>query len=343
MNNRDQRSKTVRVVLFGYGSVGVAVTRLCATRAWIDIVGIVTGSPRPDESHHHPFILVEDVDRALDELRPHIAIIATRSTISDVIDDIERCARRGISVICSSEQLAHPQTSTGLDGANEIAALAQHHGVSIAATGINPGFVFDALPLAVAGAAWDLQVIRISRTLDASVFGRDVHRSLGVGYEETEFRESLAQGIIHGHIGFEESAGVIAAAVGQSIEGFEEKVEPVFTEVPIKLRDYRIEPGQTAGVNQSATAIVDGVAWLEFDLSLHVAPDSVGLHTRDRIVIEGKNTIELRIEPGTQAVLTTSAMLVNAIPAVLRKSPGLYNSAHLLPSAPWLGSEPPPS
>ena len=129
--------------------------------------------------------------------------------------------------------------------------------------------------------------------------------------------------------------------MGRSIDRFEERVDPVFTDRHISLRDHQIKPGQTAGVKQRAVAWVDGEQWLQFDLSLHVAPDVVGLKTRDRILIEGTNIVEVVIEPGTQAVLTTSARLVNTIPAVLSGEPGLYGAAELLPAAPWLASRPP--
>ena len=66
------------------------------------------------------------------------------------------------------------------------------------------------------------------------------------------------------------------------------------------------------------------------------------METRDHILIEGENTIDVTIKPGTQAVLTTAARLVNSIPAVLSAPPGLYTAAELLPTAPWLGENPPP-
>ena len=336
-------SDVIRVVVIGLGTVGKAAIRLCAMRPWLDVVGVVgrsVGATTGEELGLREGVLVTyDLEHVLGEVEADVALIATRPTIGEVIDDVERCLRHGVHVICTSEELAYPPRAAKdrLDG------IAREHGVVVAATGINPGFVFDALPLAVSGAAWDVERITVSRTLDASVFGPTIHRSLGVGYLPEEFTEALAAGTIRGHIGFAESAAVIAGAMGLSVERFEERVEPVFTETTYELRQHRIEAGRSAGVTQQAHAWVGGreEPWLQFDLSLHVDPAAVGWVTADRILVEGENTIDVSISPGTQAVRTTAARLVNTIREVLAAPPGFRQAADLLPAAPWLGSTPP--
>lgn len=329
----------VRVVLFGLGTVGGTVLRLCGMRPWIEVVGaVVSPSGANDDPPDGPDRLTvsRDADSLLDDVSPDVALIATRPSVSEVLPDIERCVGKGVHVICTSEELAFPDIVTKGSG-RSIDALARDSGVVVAATGINPGFIFDSLPLTIAGAAWNVQRIHVSRSLDASVFGREVHRSLGVGYDPAGFAESLADRVIRGHIGFEESAHVIANAMGKSVDRFEEKIEPIYAQQAHDLRDYRIEPGQSAGVSQRAIGWSQGDEWIHFDLSLHVAPAVVGLKTHDRIRVEGENPIDVTIEPGTQAVLTTAARVVNSIPAVLAAPPGLHNAVDLLPAAPWLG------
>lgn len=328
-----------RVVVFGLGTVGKAAVRLCTTRRWIDVVGAVVRTSVGDRGIDGLSVST-DATALLDERAPDVALIATRSTIAEVLPDIERCVGRGVNVICTSEELTYPAHEVR----EALETMARDAGAVIAATGINPGFVFDALPLAIAGAAWDVQRIQVSRSLDASVFGRSIHRSLGVGYDAAAFDEALAAHTIRGHIGFEESVNVIADAMGLVVTRFEESVAPLFADREYVLAEYRIEPGQTAGVKQRALAWVQGTdaALIEFDLSLHVAPGSAGIETMDRIRIEGENNVDLTIDPGTQAVLTTAARLVNTIPSVLRANPGFYAAADLLPSAPWLSNAPPP-
>ncbi len=345
--SRPVNTGPVKVILFGMGSVGRAALRLALSRRWLHPVGAVIGASASTrqriESGEHPadLRLSTDADLLLDQLRPEVALIATRSPIADVKDDIIRCVERGVSVVTSSEELAYPDVADP-SAAREIEAACRAGRAAVVATGINPGFVFDVLPVVIAGASWDVQRVSVTRALDCSVFGRTIHRSLGVGYSPAGFEEARRAGVIRGHIGFEESARVIARVLGRDLDRFEENVQPLIAERPYQLAEYVVSPGETAGVVQDATGWVGGRPWLRFDLSLHVDPESVGIQTRDHIRIEGENTLDVTIQPGTQSILTTSALLVNTIPAVLSAPPGLYTAADLLPAAPWLGARPPP-
>lgn len=342
MNGQDPR-RPVEVIYFGLGTVGRAALRLCGTREWIRSVGAVTGGTSSVEiGGEVPADLPVSTDAVslLDRLRPEVALIATRSPVADVKADILRCVERGVSVVTSSEELFYPGVADPR-AAEEIREACLAGGAAVVATGINPGFVFDVLPVVIAGSSWDVDRIFITRALDCSVFGQTVHRSLGVGYSPAEFEEARRAGIIRGHIGFEESAMVIAETLGRPLDAFEEDVQPLMADRSYRLAEYVVSSGQTAGVVQEATGWVDGRPWLRFDLSLHVAPGSVGIQTRDHIRIEGENTIDVTIQPGTQSILTTSARMVNSIPSVLSAPPGLYAATDLLPAAPWLGKSPP--
>ena len=331
----------VRVVFFGVGSVASAALELCRMRPWIEVAGAVRRSAaegaaaRPPAPVWRGVEIWEDADEMLDQAAPEAAFIATRSPLGEVLPDIERCVRRGVHVVGTSEELAWPDLERPGEAAR-LERLASEAGVVIAAAGINPGFVFDALPLALAGAAWDVDRILIQRILDASVFGRTIHRALGVGYLEDDFRRAAAERRVRGHIGFPESARALAAGFGLEIDRYEEQVEPIPAVQVHELAEYTIRPPETAGASQLASAWVGGREWLRFELSLHVDPEAAGWEVRDRIRIYGGNEIDLTISPGLSAVMTTSALLVNTLPAALRAAPGFYPAAGLMPSAPWL-------
>lgn len=338
-------AERVRIAFFGTGSVATAALEVCRRRPWMDPVAAVrspsSAAGRPAGGAWAGVGVWTDPEAMLDEARPEIALVATRSELDSVLPLIRLCARKGVHVISTSEELAWPDVEQPGAGAL-LQRTAEEAGVVIAAAGINPGFAFDALPLVLAGAAWDVTKIVVQRTLDASVFGRDVHRSLGIGYTEAGFRDAVRSRQVRGHIGFAESAHVIAGAMGLEIERFEEEIEPVLADRVHALAGYTIEPPDTAGVVQLATAQVGGHEWLRFELSLHVAPGEVGWETRDRIRISGDNELELTMEPGMQAVSTTAALLANAVPAVLAARPGFYPPGRLLPNPPWLADHPPP-
>ena len=338
-------SERVRIAFFGVGSVATAALDLCRQRPWMDVVAAARSpSPaavRPGLGAWAGVRVWTDPEAMLDEARPDVALVATSSELDSVLPLIRLCARKGVHVISTSEELAWPDVEQPGVGA-ALQRAAEEAGVVIAATGINPGFAFDALPLVLAGAAWDVSRIVVQRTLDASVFGRGVHRSLGIGYTEAGFRDAVRSRRVRGHIGFAESARIIADGMGLEIERFGEEIEPVLADRAHVLAGYTIEPPETAGVVQLATAWVEGREWLRFELSLHVAPGEVGWQTRDRIRIYGDNELELTMEPGMPAVSTTAALLVNAVPAVLAARPGFYPPGRLLPNPPWLAGHRPP-
>ena len=337
----EREDRVVRIAFFGVGSVASAALELCRRRPWIDVVGAVrrpspaTGDGRPLSRAWMGIPVWDDPVAMLEAAGPEVALVATSSPIGAVLPLIERCLARRVHVICTSEELAWPDVEQpGTHVALQRAA--QDAGVVIAATGINPGFAFDALPLVLAGAAWDVSKILVQRTLDASVFGREVHRSLGVGYLEEDFRSAVAAGRVRGHIGFAESARIVADGMGLEIDRFEEEIEPVLADRVHPLPTYTIRPPETAGAVQLARAWVGGREWLRFELSLHIDPGAVGWETRDRIHIQGENQLDMTIKPGMAAVSTTAALLVNTVPAVLAARPGFYPPARLLPNPPWL-------
>ena len=346
-SNENQGTKRpIKIVIFGVGTVATSALRLCAQRPSLRVVGAIRGPElRAHATEAAPpgwegVTLWSDPDAMLDGLQPDVALIATRSPLGEVTPDIERCARRGVRVICTSEELAWPDVEQPGEAAR-LNRVAEKTGVAVVATGINPGFIFDSLPLTLAGAAWDVRSIEVVRVLDASVFGQQVHRSLGIGYSEEGFRDAVGSREIRGHIGFAESAHTIADAMGVEIDRFEEHLEPVLADGVHELPEYTIEPGESAGVTQRAAAWVGATKWLDFDLSLHVDPASVGWETFDRMRILGENALDVTIKPGTQAVLTTAARLVNTVPAVLGCPPGFYPATRLLPNPPWLATQPP--
>jgi len=335
----DAAKRPIKAVIFGIGTVATSAVALSSQRPWLRVVGAIRAPEnraQPAEATGWEGVeLWSDPDTMLDDTQPDVALIATRSPLEAVLPDIERCARHGVHVICTSEELAWPDVERPGESAR-LGQLAASAGISIVATGINPGFVFDSLPLMLAGAAWDVRRIHVVRVLDASVFGRRVHRSLGIGYTVDAFDDAVASRHIRGHIGFAESAHAIADAMGVELEHFDEHLEPVLAERLHELREYTIRPAETAGVTQRAVGTVAGGEWLRFDLSLHVAPSAIGWETHDRIHIVGANDLDVSIKPGTSAVLTTSALLVNSISAAIAAAPGFYPAVRLLPNPPWL-------
>ncbi len=335
----------VHAVLYGFGRVGQATLELAQTRPWLEVQGIIARDP----SNHGvlasqvvpgvaPGLRVStDAQGVLDDIRPDVVVVATNSTVVDVLPQLRLAAASGGKVICTAEELAYVEADDGPE-ALEIHQLAEAHQTPIVAMGVNPGFVLDLWPLVASGMAWDVRSIEARRIVDGSVFGPRIRSSLGIGFSLDEFAAGVERGSIVGHLGFRESARAIAASMGQQIDDIRIETQPIASEVSIERADFIIPAGSTAGTLQRAVATVRGLPWITIDFVVHAHPESAGLRTIDELRIDGRHAIHVVVEGGYKAVLGTAALLVNTIPRALMAPPGVYGPGTLPPPIPWLAA-----
>lgn len=331
------------LVLFGFGSVGQAVLELALQRPWLEVRGIVARDPSHDGMPARERVagagrtlrVSTNAASTLAAARPDVVIVATQSTLRDVLPQLELAAAAAPAVACTAEELAYIERSDSPEAA-AVFALAERHRTAILGTGINPGFVLDLFPLLLARLAWDVRRIHGRRVVDVSVFGPRVRAKLGIGYAAADFDREVAAGNIVGHLGFRESIRLLCATMGRPLERVELAIEPLYARAPIVLADGTIAAGGTAGVSQRATGWVAGDPWIELELMAHVAPGEADELPGDRITLTGRHTLSATISPGTGAILGTAAHLVNSIPAIVAAQPGVYHPAALPGVAPWL-------
>jgi 2,4-diaminopentanoate dehydrogenase len=330
------KSTPIRVVLFGVGVIGSGVLRLARTRPEIEIAGAVVRDPRwegraleaivPDD----PTGLRVSADgaRVLRETRPDVVVIATRSTLPEVLPTLRLAAKARAAIACTAEELAYIRPGDGPESA-EIFGLADSHQVAIVAVGLNPGFVLDVWPLLLASIAHDVTAIDAERAVDLSGFGPNVRASLGVGYSATDFDRELARGKIAGHRGFRESLRLIGEGVGRPVDQTNVETSPIFAKRARTLIGGELSAGQTAGVRQLATGSTAGAEWLRLTMTASVALDEIGVQPVDRVHISGSNDLTAVISPGSRAVPSTVGRIVNAIPKVAVAAPGIHSAADL--------------
>ena len=126
-------------------------------------------------------------------------------------------AKVGRHVICIAEKLAYPWASDPAR-ADLFDRVAKENGVSILGTGINPGFMLDALIVMWSSICLRVDSIEASRVNDLSPFGPTVMTGQGVGTTVEQFEKGVADGSIVGHIGFPEIDQLIAKALGWKID-----------------------------------------------------------------------------------------------------------------------------
>lgn len=265
-----------------------------------------------------------------------LVIIATTTRLKDVAEDIEMAVAAGSNVLVSAEESAFPFV-VDAERAAQLAAMARARGVTIAGAGVNPGLMFDSLVLTMLGAAPRGCSVHVRRKVDLSGFGATVLRRIGIGNTVAEFERAVEAGEILGHAGFPQSMAIVAHAIGARIERIEKRLRPVITKEAIEIPGrFVVDPGQSAGVDQTYTAFVDGRPWFVANFLGHVALRAAGHEPSDDIdLTHGRRPFQsIKLRPGIDAQIGSSNMVANSVERVLAARPGWVTVAEMQPAYP---------
>jgi 2,4-diaminopentanoate dehydrogenase len=326
------QSEQIRVGLIGLGTIGRNVAELLGQRDGIEVVA--AADKVAQELPGYDIEVAPDA-RAVIDAQPDVVVQATGSFIRDVLDDVVYAAEHGVNVVSPCEELAFPFPRHTAD-AERIAAAATAGRATVLGTGVNPGFMFDTLLAVASGTCWDVASVRGRRVVDVSGFGEAIHSRLGIGYTRESFDAGHEDGSIAGHVGFQESIAMVADRFGLTLDGpVHEEFEPFVAESPAPTTYGAVEEGRTEGFIQRATGSVGGKPLIQLELVLHLRPREAGFDPADSIEIDGRHPVRLTLNPGMDAILATSAVLVNCIPVVLAAEPGLKAVTDLPVTAAW--------
>jgi 4-hydroxy-tetrahydrodipicolinate reductase len=336
----------VRIGLCGLGSIGRQAGRLLLDhRIGFELVGAATKEDdaigrRVSEVVGSTRELKLDVVSELSDVLsndPDVVIYSTGSFLDDTIDDILQVASAGANLVSPCEELAFPFNRRS-DLAQRIDQAARANDVTILGTGVNPGFIFDLLVATISGVCWDVGAIRGRRVVDVAGFGENIHRRLGIGYTSEEFERGHEQDTIAGHVGFPESVELVCERLGLTLdEPVVEVFEPLLAASDAPTSYGKVSAGRTEGFIQRATAMVEGQSLIQLELVLHLRPRAAGFEPADTVEIDGIHPVRLTLSPGMDAILATSAELVNGIPTVLNAPAGLKSVKDLPATAAWVG------
>lgn len=330
----------VRLILCGLGGVGRNMVRLARERKNVEVVAAYSRNESLLGSDLG--VLVEGVetgivastrDRAL-EVPANVLVIATTDFLSDVSDDIHAGIDAGLNVICTAAEMATPWI------VDEEAATAIHdhalgNGVTVVGAGVNPGYIYEVVGLALAGATWDIRNIGVQRIVDLSAFSAGVMRRLGIGYDHVSFAERVSERSVYGHIGFGHTIHTFAKRLGLEVERIEDSIEPILSESRIDSTAVEVAAGESAGLRQRTVGIVDGHPWFTAEFLGHVRLGDLGLTPRDAYEINGTPDIRGVVEPGFNPQRTVTAALMNTLPHLIAAEPGLISVTDLPIPTPW--------
>lgn len=297
-----------RLILLGAGSVGVAAARAAREAGLVEVVAVVD----PDEAARHSaarelaadgYLAVHDVPSADLE----VGLVAFSSRADAVAPAARRLLEKGCHVVTTCEELADPapQLRTALDEAARIAERC------IVATGANPGFVMDRLPLLLATASCNVTRVEVVRRVDTSSRRGPLVAKSGRGLDVTEFAAGVAEGRI-GHVGLEECARSVADGLGWDDPTMEAATEPVLD-----------QSGAVAGLRQTVRLAAPG-GEVVLDLTM-----AWGAEAADVVTVTGEPPLRAEIHGGYHGDLGTTANVVTALRRLQDLPPGFYRPIDL--------------
>ena len=321
----------IPVVCFGLGPIGLRVARLALARPGVQIVGAVDVDPQKIGRDLGELLggtaigvtVSADAAAILNAARPEVALHATSSSLARVTPQLLAITSAGVNVVSTCEELAYPWTAQPQLAA-ELDAAARRAGITLLGTGINPGYAMDALPLMLTAPCATIDAVRALRVVDAGKRRGPLQHKIGAGMTSAAFEAGVRTGTIR-HVGLPESLHMLATSLGWHLDRTEDTIAPVLAEQPISTEFVVIEPGQVAGVQQIAHGFIGEREVLRLELRMYVgAPDP-----QDSIEIDGDPPVRTTIAGGLHGDVATAALVVNAIPSVIRAGPGLASMAEV--------------
>ncbi len=324
--------KKVRVVQFGCGPIGCSVTRYAWNRPDIEVVGAIdtdtslVGRDLGEVAGIGDKLGVSisaEADAVLSQTKPDVVFLTTTSSLRAVHAEARDCIEAGANVISTCEELAYPYSKEPQISA-DVDKEAKDKGVTVLATGVNPGFVMDAWPLFMTGICQQVNKIKAVRVQDASPRRAPFQNKIGAGRTLEEFNTLVAAGTLK-HIGLPESIAMIASGLGWELDKITESIEPVVARSRVETDFVIVEPGQAVGVRQvgRGSRARDELITLEFEAYVG-APESY-----DAVYITGTPNLEVVIRGGTPGDIATAAITVNCVHRVMDAPPGLLTMKDL--------------
>jgi hypothetical protein len=326
----------IRVLHFGLGPIGAAVVKQVAARPGFKIVGAIdvdaakVGRDLGDVVGFGKRLglrVQDNAAKALKAAKPDIVVHCTSSLIKKVMPQIETILESKVAIISTTEELSYPGY-THVRLSRQIHAWAKKARVAVLGTGINPGFVMDALPIMLTAVCERVDRVEVNRVQDARLRRLPFQQKIGAGLTTEQFQKKVGDGSVR-HVGLTESIAMIADALGWPLDRISDDVQPKLAMVTVASEFLAVDPGYVCGIVQEGVGYRKGRPAIRLHMEAYLgAPESY-----DSVDIEGSPSLSMRIAGGIQGDVGTASLVVNSIPRVLAAPPGLHTMRDIaLPS-----------
>jgi 4-hydroxy-tetrahydrodipicolinate reductase len=240
---------------------------------------------------------------------------------------LETMLKAKVAVVSTTEELAYPFFSHPRE-ARRIDAWAKKAKVAVVATGVNPGFAMDALPIVLCAACERVDRVTVNRVQDARIRRLPFQVKIGSGLTPQQFGVKVRDLSVR-HVGMTESIAMIADSLGWKLDRITDDIAPRVAAEAVASEFLKVGAGRVCGIIQDGIGYRAGEPVITLHLEAYLgAPESF-----DAVEIEGSPPLSMKLAGGIHGDVATASLAINAIPKVLAAQPGLRTMRDLaLPS-----------
>jgi len=326
----------IKVLHVGLGPIGSGAARQVAARKGMKIAGAVDTDPQKIGRDLGEVAGLErplrikvsaDVRKAIRSAKPDVVLLCTSSSLKQVMDQMETILRLKVPIVSTTEELSYP-TKPNMRYARAIHQLAKKSKVAVLGTGVNPGFVMDALPIMLTGVCERVDAVRVDRIQDARIRRLPFQQKIGAGLTREQFQRKVDDGSVR-HVGLAESVSMIADALGWKLDRITDEINPRIATETVASEFLAVDPGYVCGIVQDGIGYRDGQPAITLHMEAYLgAPESY-----DAVEIAGSPALKMKLAGGVHGDVATASIAVNSIPKVLAVAPGLHTMRDMpLPS-----------
>jgi 2,4-diaminopentanoate dehydrogenase len=316
----------IRVLVYGLGPIGSAVSRQLVARKGFSLVGAVDIDRNKVGLDVGQVIGIDkklrirvtnDAIGGITQAVPDVVVMCTTSSLKRALPAIQTVLKLKTPLVSTTEELSYP-VGRNRTLAREIDVMAKKAKVAVLGTGVNPGFAMDALPVMLSGACERIERVRVDRVQDARIRRLPFQQKIGAGLTTAQFAAKVKDGSVR-HVGLAESITMIATALGWRLDRITDEIAPKVTATAVESELLAVDPGYVCGIVQDGIGYRKGEAVITLHMEAYLgAPESY-----DAVTIEGSPRITQRVSGGIHGDVATASIAVNAVPQMLRVAPGL--------------------
>jgi len=343
----------LRVVVWGTGHVGRPAIRTVLAHRDLELAGVVVADPAKvgldagsiADCEPTGVLATDDPGPLLASGVDAVAYCASGDLRpEEAIADIVRCLEAGASVVTPSVYaLYHPASAPG-PLTERIEAACRAGNAAVFASGIDPGWGLDILPLLLSGVVGRVDEVRSQEVMNYAAYHNpvSVREIIGFGMPMATTPLMLLPGVPTMTWG--NMIRTVADGLGLALEDIREQVERRPLERTIEVPGMGLfEAGTQGAFRFEVQGVVGGrpVVVVEHVTRIDDAcapdwpypPRGQGCH---RVLITGRPDLEVTViaddgdgNPAVGGNATAAARLVNAIPGVCAAPPGLLGALDL--------------